>query len=72
MSTATSVFVENLEKYQYFSGETSALSRSMITAAVFESVNPDFCLCLGFTAQSIQWGHVERVSLPNHTFTGQA
>ena len=27
------------------------------------------CLCWGFTAQSTQWGHV---SLPNHTFTGQA
>ena len=30
------------------------------------------CLCWGFTAQSTQWDHVERVSLPNHTFTGQA
>ena len=27
---------------------------------------------LCFTAQSIQWGHVEHLSLPNHTFTGQA
>ena len=30
------------------------------------------CLCWGFTAHSTQWGHVERVSLPNHSFTGQA
>ena len=27
---------------------------------------------LSFTAQSTQQGHVEQVSLTNHTFTGQA
>ena len=30
------------------------------------------CLCCGFTAQSTQWGHVERGQFTNHTFTGQA
>ena len=31
------------------------------------------CLCLGFMAQSIQWGHVgSTVSLLSHTITGQA
>ena len=30
------------------------------------------CLCWGFTAQSTQWGHVERGLFTNHTFTGQA
>ena len=30
------------------------------------------CLCWGFTAQSTQWGHVERGQFTNHTFTGQA
>ena len=29
-------------------------------------------LCRGFTAQSTQWGHIERGQFPNHTFTGQA
>ena len=31
-----------------------------------------FYLCWGFTAQSTQWGMSSAVSLPNHTFTGQA
>ena len=26
----------------------------------FEQLGPGFCLCWGFTAQSTQWGHVER------------
>ena len=29
-------------------------------------------LCWGFTAQSTQWVMSSAVSLPNHTFTGQA
>ena len=32
----------------------------------------NFCLCWGFTAQSTQWGHVERGQFTYHTFTGQA
>ena len=30
------------------------------------------CLCWGFTAESKQWVMSSAVSLPNHTFTGQA
>ena len=33
----------------------------------------DYCsnVCVGFMAQSAQWGHVARLSLPNHIFTRQ-
>ena len=34
--------------------------------------NLDVCLCWGFTAQSTQGVMSSAVSLPNHTFTGQA
>ena len=32
----------------------------MANSADTDQIAPGFCLCWGFTAQSTQWGHVER------------
>ena len=49
----------------YLSVWSAALKVLLLDKEVFVCVEV-------FTAQSIQWGHVECGQLPNHTFTAQA